>query len=92
MKAAVLPGHLQLFFCVCVDARWPSARHTTGDNMSVNITFLGGADTVTGSRYLISHDKHRLLVDCGLFQGVKQLRLRNRSPLPVAPTRSTRWC
>ena len=53
--------------------------------MSVNITFLGGADTVTGSRYLISHDKHRLLVDCGLFQGVKQLRLRNRSPLPVAP-------
>jgi metallo-beta-lactamase family protein len=53
--------------------------------MSVNITFLGGADTVTGSKYLISHDKHRLLVDCGLFQGVKQLRLRNRSPLPVAP-------
>jgi hypothetical protein len=42
------------FFCVCVDARWPSARHTTGDNMSVNITFLGGADTVTGSRYLVS--------------------------------------
>ncbi len=53
--------------------------------MSVTITFLGGADTVTGSKYLIRHDKHRLLVDCGLFQGVKQLRLRNRTPLPVAP-------
>ncbi len=54
--------------------------------MSVTITFLGGADTVTGSKYLISHDKHRLLIDCGLFQGVKQLRLRNRSPLPVEPS------
>lgn len=54
--------------------------------MSVAITFLGGADTVTGSKYLISHDKQRLLIDCGLFQGVKQLRLRNRMPLPVVPS------
>lgn len=53
--------------------------------MGVNITFLGGADTVTGSKYLVRHDGHSLLVDCGLFQGYKQLRLRNRSPLPVAP-------
>ena len=53
--------------------------------MSVNITFLCGADTVTGSKYLVQHDKHRLLVDCGLFQGYKQLRLRNWAPLPVAP-------
>ncbi len=44
--------------------------------MSVNITFLGGADTVTGSKYLVEHNRHRLLVDCGLFQGYKQLRLR----------------
>lgn len=54
--------------------------------MSVNITFLGGADTVTGSKYLVRHDRHSLLVDCGLFQGYKQLRLRNWSPLPVAPS------
>jgi metallo-beta-lactamase family protein len=54
--------------------------------MSVNITFLGGADTVTGSKFLVQHDKHSLLVDCGLFQGYKQLRLRNWSPLPVAPS------
>jgi len=54
--------------------------------MSVNITFLGGADTVTGSKYLVRHDKQSLLVDCGLFQGYKQLRLRNWSPLPVAPS------
>lgn len=53
--------------------------------MSVSITFLGGVDTVTGSRYLVCHDGHKLLIDCGLFQGFKQLRLRNRAPLPVAP-------
>ena len=53
--------------------------------MSVNITFLGGADTVTGSRFLVRHDGHSLLVDCGLFQGYKQLRLRNWRPLPVVP-------
>ena len=53
--------------------------------MSVNITFLGGADTVTGSKYLVEHGGQRLLVDCGLFQGYKQLRLRNWRPLPVMP-------
>ena len=53
--------------------------------MGVNITFLGGAGTVTGSRYLIEYDSRRLLVDCGLFQGYKQLRLRNWQPLPVVP-------
>lgn len=53
--------------------------------MSVNITFLGGADTVTGSKFLVQHDGHALLVDCGLFQGYKQLRLRNWRPLPVVP-------
>lgn len=53
--------------------------------MSVSITFLGGADTVTGSKYLVQHDGKSLLVDCGLFQGYKQLRLRNWRPLPVLP-------
>jgi metallo-beta-lactamase family protein len=53
--------------------------------MSVTITFLGGAGTVTGSKYLVQHDGKRLLVDCGLFQGYKQLRLRNWNPLPVPP-------
>lgn len=53
--------------------------------MGVSITFLGGAGTVTGSKYLVRHERDCLLVDCGLFQGYKQLRLRNRSPLPVAP-------
>jgi metallo-beta-lactamase family protein len=49
------------------------------------LTFLGGAGTVTGSKYLIDLDGARLLVDCGLFQGFKQLRLRNWKPFPVDP-------
>ena len=53
--------------------------------MSVSISFLGGSGTVTGSKYLVRHGAHNVLVDCGLFQGYKQLRLRNWSPLPVAP-------
>ncbi|MFZ5485499.1 MAG: MBL fold metallo-hydrolase RNA specificity domain-containing protein [Pseudomonadota bacterium] len=53
--------------------------------MTVNISFLGGAATVTGSKYLVHYQGRHLLVDCGLFQGYKQLRLRNWQPLPVAP-------
>jgi metallo-beta-lactamase family protein len=43
----------------------------------MNLSFLGGTGTVTGSKALLEHDGRRLLVDCGLFQGVKALRLRN---------------
>ena len=52
--------------------------------MSVSLSFLGGAGTVTGSKFLVEHDRHRVLVDCGLFQGYKRLRQRNWSPLPLA--------
>ena len=51
----------------------------------MNLTFLGGTGTVTGSKYLLAHGRTKILVDCGLFQGYKQLRLRNWAPLPVAP-------
>ncbi len=54
--------------------------------MSVNINFLGGASTVTGSKYLVRHEGKCLLIDCGLFQGYKPLRLRNWTPLPIAPS------
>lgn len=53
--------------------------------MPVQLTFLGGAGTVTGSKYLVDTGQARLLVDCGLFQGFKQLRLRNWKGLPVDP-------
>jgi metallo-beta-lactamase family protein len=48
-----------------------------------NLTFFGAAGTVTGSRYLVDLGDHRVLVDCGLFQGLKELRLRNWAPLPI---------
>lgn len=51
----------------------------------MDIQFLGGAGTVTGSKYLVTGSDSRVLVDCGLFQGLKQLRLRNWSPFPVKP-------
>lgn len=47
------------------------------------LTFLGAARTVTGSKYLLEDNDHRLLVDCGLFQGLKELRQRNWHPIPV---------
>lgn len=50
-----------------------------------NLRFLGAANTVTGSRYLIEAADHRVFIDCGLFQGYKQLRERNRARFPVAP-------
>jgi metallo-beta-lactamase family protein len=51
----------------------------------LSLQFLGAVGTVTGSRFLIQQNNHRTLIDCGLFQGYKQLRLRNWSPLPVQP-------
>lgn len=50
-----------------------------------SLSFLGATGTVTGSRYLIEVGERRILVDCGLFQGFKQLRLRNWNPFPVPP-------
>ena len=55
------------------------------------LTFLGAAGTVTGSKYLVEAEGKRLLVDCGLFQGLKELRLRNWNPLPQKPS-SIDWC
>ena len=52
----------------------------------MKIRFLGATSTVTGSRTLVDHDGTRVLVDCGLFQGFKQHRLRNREPLEVEPS------
>ncbi len=49
------------------------------------LAFLGAVDTVTGSRYLVDTGGARVLVDCGLFQGLKKLRERNWSPPPFDP-------
>ena len=50
-----------------------------------SLQFLGATGTVTGSRYLIESGGHRVLVDCGLFQGYKNLRERNWKDFPVPP-------
>src|SRR5579863_5533496 len=55
------------------------------------LTFLGAAGTVTGSKYLVEAEGKMLLVDCGLFQGLKELRLRNWNPLPEKPA-TLDWC
>jgi metallo-beta-lactamase family protein len=52
---------------------------------SPTITFLGAAGTVTGSKFLLTAGDTRVLVDCGLFQGLKELRLKNWEPLDVDP-------
>ncbi|MDY7802247.1 MBL fold metallo-hydrolase [Burkholderia stagnalis] len=50
----------------------------------MKLTFLGATETVTGSKYLLEHGGKRVLIDCGLFQGTKNLRLRNWNPLPLS--------
>ncbi|HKO34497.1 MAG TPA: MBL fold metallo-hydrolase [Candidatus Limnocylindria bacterium] len=51
----------------------------------MKLTFLGGAATVTGSKTLVSHEGKQVLVDCGLFQGYKNLRLMNWDEFPFDP-------
>ena len=55
----------------------------------MELTFLGATGTVTGSKYLLSCETDtgakRILIDCGLFQGLKQLRLKNWAKLPINP-------
>ena len=53
--------------------------------MGVYLTFLGAAGTVTGSRYLLNTGRHCFLIDCGLFQGGRELKARNWQPFPVPP-------
>lgn len=51
----------------------------------MKLTFLGATETVTGSKYLLEHENKKILIDCGLFQGPKELRLRNWGDLPLNP-------
>lgn len=49
------------------------------------LSFWGGVGTVTGSKYLIETERARVLVDCGMFQGLKELRERNWQEPPFDP-------
>jgi len=52
----------------------------------MKITFLGGVEEVTGSKYLIEHENKKILIDCGLFQGPKELREHNWDKFPIEPS------
>ncbi len=52
----------------------------------MKLTFLGGTGTVTGSKYLLENNGFKILIDCGLFQGLKELRLRNWDNFPIDPS------
>lgn len=53
--------------------------------MAFDLQFLGAAGTVTGSKYLLTFNGKKILIDCGLFQGLKTLRLKNWEKFPVTP-------
>jgi len=53
---------------------------------TARLTFLGATGTVTGSRFLVEHEESRILVDAGLYQGLRELRRRNWEPFPIDPT------
>lgn len=53
--------------------------------MNIRIKFLGGAGSVTGSKFLLTVDDYSILIDCGLFQGLKEIRSRNWDDLPIDP-------
>lgn len=59
----------------------------TTTSESRTIRFLGAAGTVTGSKHLLSTNGLNILIDCGLFQGLKQLRELNWKQLPVDPAK-----
>ena len=62
----------------------PAAKENSMSNSAAaSLQFLGAAGGVTGSKYLFSYGDDQLLIDCGLFQGLKELRLRNWAPVPV---------
>jgi metallo-beta-lactamase family protein len=60
-------------------------RYTKTTIEGIQITFLGATQTVTGSKYLLESNKSKILIDCGLFQGIKELRLRNWNEFPINP-------
>ena len=65
-----------------VDLYWVITMTARSDS---RLQFLGATDSVTGSRFLVESAGRRILIDCGLFQGYKLLRDRNRLAFPVAP-------
>jgi metallo-beta-lactamase family protein len=60
---------------------------SSGNGTRLKVQFLGATGTVTGSRTLVTAGRTRILVDCGMYQGLKELRLRNRARFPIDPAK-----
>jgi len=54
--------------------------------MEIKVHFFGAAGTVTGSKFLIETPQHKILIDCGMFQGLKKLRKQNWKDFPIDPS------
>ncbi len=88
IAVAGVPDHARRVFHAVGEERWrgsPVEPIAEGVRTMMTLSFLGAAGTVTGSRHLLTTGSRRILVDCGLFQGLKALRLRNRDPFPFDP-------
>jgi metallo-beta-lactamase family protein len=79
-RAAEEARHIEQIF-----SPWMSEAATMKDTAAPSLRFCGATDTVTGSRHLVQSKGTRVLIDCGLFQGFKRIRDRNRVPFPVPP-------
>jgi metallo-beta-lactamase family protein len=69
----------------CTTGKGGCAAHS--QQLRVKFRSLGAVGTVTGSKFLVETPRNRILVDCGLYQDIGQLRLRNWQLPPVAPDR-----
>jgi metallo-beta-lactamase family protein len=83
----MLPGRRTLSSCAGSTPAKPGSGICAllGIDWLMRLQFLGATGTVTGSKYLVRSGSSTVMVDCGLFQGYKPLRLRNWEPLPVDP-------
>ena len=84
MQAEIRPYPKKSLFRKFVDGcKNITVINTKNKNIKIpQITFLGASKTVTGSKYLIEYKDKKILVDCGLFQGLKDDRIKNRQKLP----------
>src|SRR4030095_13204694 len=69
--------------CIAVRIAFRGGRRSMANAATPTLQFLGAAGGVTGSKFLFSYNSDQVLIDCGLFQGLKELRQRNWAPLPI---------
>jgi len=82
------PLGLKLDTCFCFPTQHPTrtgGMFCYDEYMATTIDFCGGTDEVTGSNFLLTTDTTKILIDCGLTQGIKEAEARNWAPFPYDP-------